>query len=345
MIMRRLVSAFMLLLLCIGTAGCFGGHPMAHHEETGSIKILISGPNAHQEELTASVSGINPCFEEHPLTQAEIDLTNGTTVLSQTVTLENGQAEVTFSNVVVGPWTVVVRLIDGEGNVAYEGSCRTVITSSQVAEATVVLRPAFGSLELSVDLTGIPNHERVAKVRLYKDSNNLRSQTNISREPGVDVVCATVSGLQPKTYDMMIKLLDENGDLAYESLWTEIQILPGKTTTVSWDFSSGGVSIIVDFNEPPSVPTNLEPALSEDGIVLTWNESRDYDLVGYNIYRRQTPFEGFKVVAEVQHSPGTQQYFVDTGAKTGVTYSYVVTAVDACGNESPRSNEVTVDVP
>jgi len=336
----------MLLVLCIGTAGCFGGRPPADQEETGSVKISISNPDAGKVGSARSLSGVQPYSGGMSLTQAEVSLTNGTTVLSRSVTLEDGQAEITFSNVVVGPWTVIVRLKDTEGNVAYEGSCRTAVVAGQIAEASVVLQPALGTLELSVDLTRIPDHERVQRLRLYKDSNNLRSQTNINREPEVDVLVATVSGLQPKTYDMMIKLLDENGDSVYESLWEEIQILPGKITTVSWDLSPGDVSIIVDFNEPPSPPTELAVTLSDDEIILTWNESVDSDLVGYNVYRRQPPFEGFKVIAEVQHSQDTgQQSFADTGTKTGVTYSYIVTAVDGCGNESSRSNEVTASVP
>ena len=343
---RGLVVCLILVVVGIGPAGCFGGRPLANQEETGSVKISNVIPEAVTMGSARSLSSDKPYSGGMTLTQAEVSLTNGTTVLSRSVTLENGQAEIMFSDVVVGPWTVIVRLKDAEGNVAYEGSCRTAITADETAEASVVLQPALGTLELSVDLTGIPDHERVQRLRLYKDSNNLRSQTNVNREPGEDVLVATVSGLQPKTYYMMIKLLDENGDLVYESLWEEIQILPGRITTVGWDLSPGEVSIIIDFNEPPSPPTGLAVALSEDGVVLTWNESRDSDLIGYNVYRRQPPFEGFKVIAEVRHSQDTgQQTFTDTGTKTGVTYSYIVTAVDACGNESSRSNEVTVSVP
>ena len=333
-------------VLCIALSGCLGGKPLAGHEETGSVKVSILRPEAGKAGEARSLSGVQPYRGVMSLTQAEVTLTNGTTVLSRSVTLENGQAEITFSNVIVGPWTVIVRLKDDEGNVAYEGSCKTAVTAGQTAEASVVLQPAPGTRELSPDLTRIPGHEKVRKLRLYKDSSNLRSQTNVNREPGVDVLTVTVTGLQPKTYDMMIKLLDENGDTVYESLWKEIHILPGRITTVSWSFSPGDVSIIVDFNEPPSSPGNLAASLSDDEVVLTWNESLDSDLIGYNVYRRQPPFEGFKVIAEVQHSEGMgQQSFVDTGTKTGVMYSYMVTAVDACGNESSRSNEVTVSVP
>lgn len=345
MIKRYIVLFLVTLLLCTGPLGCYRGQPAAYGEKTGSVRILISGPEAYQGGLlTSAASGVLNTAEGG-LIQAEVELTNGTTVVSRTVTLENGEAEATFSDIVVGPWTVVVRLMDAEGSVAYQGSCKVAITAGEVAQANVVLQPALGALELTVDLTAIPNHERVSKIRLYKDSNNLRSQKDIHRESGTHIVSEVISGLQPKTYDMMIKLYDENGDVVYESLWTAIHISPGKITTVDWDLSSGGVAIIVDCNAPPSVPLCLTATLFENRVELTWKESTDSDLAVYRIYRRQGPFEGFKVLAEAQHSPGQDQNYVDTGVKPGLTYSYFVTAVDEVGNESPRSNEIAIDVP
>ena len=251
---RYLVIYLVLLLLSIGAAGCYGVRPVGPQAKTSSVRILISGPDTRQIESTIlnddSIRLNN--LKEELLLQAEVKLTNGTTMLSHTVTLQNGTAEVVFSDVVVGPWTIIVQLEDVDGNVAYEGSCRVAITADQITQASVLLKPALGTLELNVELTGIPSHERVAKLRLYKDSSNLRSQMNIKRDPGEDVISAVVSNLQPKTYDMMIKLFDDNGELVYESLWMSIQILPGRVTTADWAFSSGGVSIVVDCNEAPS---------------------------------------------------------------------------------------------
>ncbi len=347
MIKRCLVLSSALLLLCAILAGCYGGRSVGHQEKTGSVRVAISSPDVRQiKSVMQDESSIRPNSTGGELpTQVEVKLTNGTTVLSQTVMLQNGAAEVTFSDVVVGPWTIIVLLKDAENNLAYEGSCRVAITADQMAQASVLLQPALGTLELTVDLTGIPDHERVAKLRLYKDSNNLKSQTNIEREPGANIIFALVSNLRPKTYDMMIKLYDDNGDLVYESLWASMEILPGRVTKADWDFSSGGVSIVVDCNDPPSPPTNLTVALSENEVVLTWNESIDSDLVGYKVYRRQVPFDGFKVAAEVSHSPGQEQSFMDVGTKSGNTYSYFVTAIDTADNESSRSNEVTINAP
>jgi hypothetical protein len=346
MIKRGFTLCLIPALLCVALTGCLGGKPLADSTETGSVKVSISLPEASMPRLATASSCAETLSGGAILAEAEVSLTNGTTVLSETVTLEDGTAEVTFSNVVVGPWTVIVRLKDAEGNTVYEGSCMTAVVAGETAEADVVLQPARGTLELTVDLTGIPDHERIHKLRVYKDSNNLKSQTNVTREPGVDVLTVTLSDLQPKTYYMMIKLLDENGDTAYESLWKEIQILPGKVTKVSWDFSPGDVSIIIGINEPPPPPTGLIAAFSGEEVVLTWNESTDSDLLGYKVYRRQPPFEGFKVIAEVPHLSGTEeQTYIDAETKTGATYAYFVTAVDEAGNESPRSNEANIIVP
>ena len=133
MIKRGLVLILMLTLLCIGPIGCFGGRPALRQEETGSVTISISSLDARREALSQSTGHIQPYSGGTHPAEAEVMLTNGTTVLSQTVTLENGEAEVTFSNVVVGPWTVIVQLKDAEGNAAYEGLCRVAITSDRIA--------------------------------------------------------------------------------------------------------------------------------------------------------------------------------------------------------------------
>jgi len=71
---------------------------------------------------------------------------------------------------------------------------------------------------------------------------------------------------------MMIKLLDENGDLAYESLWArKSKYFRARRTTLAGISHPGRVSIIVDFNEPPVCADKPWTCLSEDGIVLSWN--------------------------------------------------------------------------
>jgi hypothetical protein len=91
--------------------------------------------------------------------------------------------------------------------------------------------------------------------------------------------------------------------------------------------------------DPPAPPTNLVATGGGSSIALSWTASVSGDTVGYNVYRSQAspvstagpPLNGGTLVSSTLYS--------DTTAAEGVTYFYVVTALDGAGNESGPSNE------
>jgi hypothetical protein len=95
----------------------------------------------------------------------------------------------------------------------------------------------------------------------------------------------------------------------------------------------------------PAVPGGLQAAFSGVGqqpfIDLIWAPDTDADLAGYNVYRREGSGESLKVNTELVKPPA----FRDLNVASGHTYFYSVTAVDARGNESPRSSEESERVP
>jgi hypothetical protein len=94
----------------------------------------------------------------------------------------------------------------------------------------------------------------------------------------------------------------------------------------------------------PAAPTGLAAIPGAQGNVatidLSWRPNVEVDVAGYNIYREGTSgsFE------RLNPTPVTGPAFSDTTAVTGDTYLYRVTALDATGNESPPSSEVTQTV-
>jgi fibronectin type 3 domain-containing protein len=89
----------------------------------------------------------------------------------------------------------------------------------------------------------------------------------------------------------------------------------------------------------PTAPANLTAQpVSGSQVDLQWTGSTDnVGVTGYRIYR------GGAVVGTV---PGDGLAYSDASdVKPSTSYSYTVTAVDAAGNESPRSNSVTVTTP
>jgi fibronectin type 3 domain-containing protein len=65
-------------------------------------------------------------------------------------------------------------------------------------------------------------------------------------------------------------------------------------------------------------------------------------VVGYNVYRSTVSGGPYTLLTSTP-VPGTT--YTDNAVQAGVTYFYVVTAVDANGNESAFSNEAPVTVP
>lgn len=75
---------------------------------------------------------------------------------------------------------------------------------------------------------------------------------------------------------------------------------------------------------------------------LTWVASTTSTVTGYNVYRTTTSGNGYVLLTP---TPVTGFSYTDDIVQGGVSYYYVVRAVDSAGNISPNSNEATAVVP
>jgi uncharacterized protein len=96
--------------------------------------------------------------------------------------------------------------------------------------------------------------------------------------------------------------------------------------------------------EPPARPAGLRAVPGEGGVLLSWEPDVEPDLAGYRLYR-QAAGEPKPVLVNEKLIEGIT--FKDTGASTGKTYTYTVTAVDDAvpPNESLPSEPATLNVP
>jgi hypothetical protein len=96
---------------------------------------------------------------------------------------------------------------------------------------------------------------------------------------------------------------------------------------------------------PPPVPAGLEAVYSGEGqkpfIDLIWAPVTSADLAGYNVYRSEASGKTIKLNSELIKTPA----YRDTAVTPGTTYSYSVTAVDARGNESAKSEPANETAP
>ncbi|MBI3476071.1 MAG: choice-of-anchor D domain-containing protein [Acidobacteria bacterium] len=95
-------------------------------------------------------------------------------------------------------------------------------------------------------------------------------------------------------------------------------------------------------NSPNTVPlTGVGVAVIAHNVALTWNASQDV-VIGYDVYRAATQGGSYTKINPVLDSSTS---YTDSTVKSGTTYYYVVTAIDANDVESARSNEVQAVVP
>jgi cellulose 1,4-beta-cellobiosidase len=85
---------------------------------------------------------------------------------------------------------------------------------------------------------------------------------------------------------------------------------------------------------PPAAPTNLTAKAGKRKITLNWNASSG--ATSYNVKRSLTSGGPYTTIA----TGVTATTYTNTGLTSGVTYYYVVTAVNSAG-ESPNSNQAS----
>jgi fibronectin type 3 domain-containing protein len=134
-------------------------------------------------------------------------------------------------------------------------------------------------------------------------------------------------------------------------LTTPMTLAAGASTSFSVQFAptsagsdSGSVTVTSNTpNSPTMVATNgTGTAPVAHSVSLSWVASTSSTVVGYNIYRGSVSGGPYAVL---NSTPNAGLTYTDMTVLAGQTYYYVVTAVDASGNESVVSNEVAVTIP
>ncbi len=108
--------------------------------------------------------------------------------------------------------------------------------------------------------------------------------------------------------------------------------------TLPWNESLDSVEVSATPRDmtPPGRPTGLTVIPGVGRIFLTWNENKEKDLAGYNVYRSVKSGRGYVRITDKLIGRTT---YSDVTVKPGVEYYYTITAVDLSGNESPMSKE------
>src|SRR5580704_184610 len=99
---------------------------------------------------------------------------------------------------------------------------------------------------------------------------------------------------------------------------------------------------------PPSAPQGIVivyvPAATATPahLEISWSISPETDLAGYDIYRNE---QGGNTALKLKSRPLLTPSYRDMSIQPGTSYSYTVKSVDRAGNESPASEQASIDVP
>jgi alkaline phosphatase len=112
-------------------------------------------------------------------------------------------------------------------------------------------------------------------------------------------------------------------------------IITASVTDSGGEIDTAFVNITVG-DAPPGAPTGLVATAGNSQVTLDWADNTESDLSGYNVYRSTTQGSGY---AKINSTVVSTSNYVDSTVTNGITYYYVVTAVDTGSNESTYSNE------
>ncbi|GAA1844567.1 malectin domain-containing carbohydrate-binding protein [Microlunatus capsulatus] len=118
----------------------------------------------------------------------------------------------------------------------------------------------------------------------------------------------------------------------------------GTNTKMNW-VRVVGIGAPLPDTTAPAAPSGLAGSASDASVALTWTAPDDTDVVGYNVYRATGTQTTVPVTVENRRNGSvllTREAYTERELANGTAYTFVVTAVDAAGNESAPSTVRTL---
>ncbi len=155
---------------------------------------------------------------------------------------------------------------------------------------------------------------------------------------GYDVYRGTSSGSHPDKLNAALLVAATFSDTTAVNGTTYYYVVTAVDTIGNESDDSNEASATPQDATAPAAPQNLQATGGMGQVALDWNDNAEGDLAGYNVYRSLISGSDY---AQVNGSLVTTSHWVDSGLSAGVTYYWVVTAVDLSGNESAASTEAS----
>ncbi len=112
--------------------------------------------------------------------------------------------------------------------------------------------------------------------------------------------------------------------------------------SVNYTFTPSSKSVTVNGASVGAIDFTANAVNSGHSVSLAWKSSTSPTVSGYKVYRANSSGGPYTVL---NSAPTTSTVYSDLSVAAGVTYYYVVTAVESSGNESAYSNQTTANIP
>jgi len=343
----------LIMVIAVGMTACDMGSDdtdvTEEHDGTGELAINISdsGLEALQAESTnvEIQSSIEEEFTEYR-TEVRIDYVD--TDRFHDETFEDTDLDevlidsVEFTNIVAGEWDITVTL---EAKYAEDDEWYKVASEEEVITATVEegeTTPASitvvqeeGEINLVEPGAGIDDLGDLERLELHKEFVEDYDYDPDDAIRNYDDDGDTWEGLEAVQHYLYLEYIDEEHD---EEMHESIMVLPGVPINVEVRLYEGNLDINIEYELPPSVPTDVEAEIVEEddeyGIEIDWNHPDHDEMESYNVVRREREGrEYWNPIAE--GLDGTA--YTDDDLQPGVLYEYAVVAVDEDGLTSDYS--------
>lgn len=214
----------------------------------------------------------------------------------------------------------------------YTVTATSVADTSKKASATVTVAAAATQL-LSVSPSSIDFGSVLV--------GNSSSQTVTLTNTGTGSVTVTAANFTGGAFSI-------SGGIV--SLPVTIAAGASRTATVSFIPSvsgpfSGSISVVSNATNSPATVSlsGAGVAPQQHAVDLSWVGSTSSGVTGYYVYRSTVSGSGYAKINASSAAPTTT--YTDSSVQSGLTYYYVVTAVDGSGNESTFSNQAQAVIP
>ncbi|MEQ5790806.1 fibronectin type III domain-containing protein [Muricauda sp. NFXS6] len=233
--------------------------------------------------------------------------------VSQSVTSTNWTLY-TFS-VTASDTSAIIKVYTGNtypaavGDAVYIDSVSIQKASTDTQAPTAPSLTSTGQTATTVDLSwsGATDNVGVTQYKVYRDDVLMETLGNVTSYQMMGLTAST-------TYSFAVRALDAAGNQSTAS-----------NLSVTTDSSAD--------TQTPTAPSLLSGSHTDTTIDLSWSGATDnVGVTGYRIYK-----DGFLEV-----SPGNVGTYQVTGLSANTAYDFIVTAVDAAGNESANSNQISV---